>query len=323
MACVNSVLAVLERIVYSRKLRSICVDPPPLFVLGHWRSGTTLLHTWLARDPQFVAPTVFQTWFPEHFLVSEGWLPALTQWLLPPSRPMDNMPFRWDAPGEDEMALLLLTLYSPYLVAAFPDDPDKVRRFDNLQRGLSSEDLEHWKDSLQRFIRKLMLKRRGRLLLKSPTHTARIPLLLQMFPDARFVYIVRHPYDVFASTRHLHEVLCRENSFVCPPLIGLEERILTSYSEMYQAYHLQRAMIDPGRRCELRYEDLIADPPGQLQRIYEHLGLDGGEQLSTRLAGELAAHRTYRTNRYTLDENVRRRIAEEWGPTFRRYGYPV
>jgi len=51
------------------------------------------------------------------------------------------------------------------------------------------------------FIRKVQLFRgtEKRLLLKSPVHTARIKLLLKLFPDAQFVYIHRNPYDVFRS----------------------------------------------------------------------------------------------------------------------------
>lgn len=321
-ACVNSKLALIERAAFGRQIKAQPPPRPPLFILGHWRSGTTLLQSWLAEDPQFTAPTVYQTWFPDHFLVSERWLPRLTRSWLPSTRPMDNMPFRWDVPGEDEIALLLMTLWSPYLVAAFPDAPEKVRRFDNLRRGLSADELQHWKNCLLRFVRKLTLDRADtRLLLKSPTHTARIPLLLEMFPEAQFVYIVRNPYEVYASTLHLHDVLCRENSFGRSVPANMEERILTAYLEMYQAYHLQRAVIPPGRRLELRYEDLVANPAVELQRLYEHLGLSGGEQWPARLEPLLAGHRTYQRNQYALDETLRARIADRWGVAFRRYGY--
>jgi hypothetical protein len=34
------------------------------------------------------------------------------------------------------------------------------------------------------------------LLIKSPVHTARIPLLLRLFPKAKFIYMHRNPYEV-------------------------------------------------------------------------------------------------------------------------------
>jgi hypothetical protein len=322
-ACVNSTLALFERIAVGGTIGTAGLSKPPLFILGHWRSGTTLLQTWLADDPQFTAPTVYQTWFPDHFRTSQRWLSRLTRRWLPSSRPMDNMPFRWDVPGEEEIALLLQTLWSPYLVAAFPEAPEWMRRYDNLQRGLSPEELQRWQDCLLRFVCKVMQGRDTRVLLKSPTHTARIPLLLRMFPDAQFVYIMRNPYDVFASTQHLHRVLYRENSLGRSPLSDPEERILSTYFELYQAYHLQRAAIPAGRRYELRFEDLVADPVGQLQQLYAHLGLDGAGQIAARLGPQLAAHRSYARNTYSLDDGLRQRIADRWSPAFRRYGYPI
>src|SRR5687768_18104609 len=46
-----------------------------------------------------------------------------------------------------------------------------------------------------------------RSILKSPPHTCRVPTLLRLFPDARFVHIVRDPYAVYPSTLHLWRIL--------------------------------------------------------------------------------------------------------------------
>ncbi len=59
-SCANSVLNLAERAVFGRRVARVRLDHPPLFILGHWRSGTTLLHNLLARDPQFVAPTTYR-----------------------------------------------------------------------------------------------------------------------------------------------------------------------------------------------------------------------------------------------------------------------
>lgn len=41
------------------------------------------------------------------------------------------------------------------------------------------------------------------LLIKSPVHTARVRLVLGLFPRARFLYIHRDPYEVFQSAVHM------------------------------------------------------------------------------------------------------------------------
>jgi hypothetical protein len=319
----NTACGLLERLMYSRRVARITLEEPPIFILGHWRSGTTLLHNLLARDPQFSCPTQYECAFPSHFLLTERWLPRLLRRWTPPTRPMDNMPSAWDLPGEDETALLLMTLLSPYLAAAFPHQPDKAERFHNLRQKLSPKELKKWKSSFLTFLKKVTLRRPGRLVLKSPTHTSRIPLLLEMFPDARFIHIVRNPYDVFSSTMHLQRVLFEENSFTGAVPDDLEERVLSTYTNLYQAYHLYRVKIPAGQRYELRFEDLVDDPAGRLTSIYTHFALRGADEISARLADHIPTHREYRRNVYHLTEEQARKVADRWQPAFNRYAYAL
>jgi hypothetical protein len=197
-----------------------------------------------------------------------------------------------------------------------------VDRLDDLCRNLSSAELARWKSALRTFVKKILLRTPAAPLLKSPAHTGRIPLLLELFPDARFVYIVRNPYDVFASTRHLQRVLFETNSLGRGEPPDLDERILATYSRLYDAYHLHRALVPPDRRIELRFEDLEADPLATLGRAYAHLGLAGFDALRAILAPDLPALRSHRKNRYELGEPTKRLIATRWRPAFARYGYP-
>ena len=64
--------------------------------------------------------------------------------------------------------------------------------------------LEAWRRTLYRFLQRITFRNPKRLVLKSPPHTCRIRLILEMFPDARFVHIHREPYVIYQSTRHLH-----------------------------------------------------------------------------------------------------------------------
>lgn len=318
----NSAMGGLEQTIYRRRVQKTQLERP-VFILGHWRSGTTLLHELLTRDEQFAAPSLFECTFPGHFLLSKRWLAPLTAWMQPRTRPMDAVENSWDAPAEEEIALLILTLFSPYLVSAFPDRPELVDRFNNLTSGLSESELERWKSEYVRFLKKVSLMRGRRIVLKSPGNTARLPLLLSLFPDAEFIHIVRNPYDVFSSTLHLHRVLSRENSFTSAEPANLEERVLSSYVAMYHSYHLYRMKIPAQRRYEIRFEDLEVDPVGELEKIYTHFGWDGADRIAERLAPDLQRHREFRKNKFTLPEEMRRRVAERWEPVFLRYGYPV
>ena len=94
---------------------------PPIFILGHWRSGTTLLHELLVQDPRHTFPNTYQCFDPCHFLLTERLVRRYCNWLLPARRIMDNMPVGWERPQEDEFALALLGQPSPYLTIAFPN----------------------------------------------------------------------------------------------------------------------------------------------------------------------------------------------------------
>ncbi len=138
---------------------------------------------------------------------------------------------------------------------------------------MTKRELERWKSCYLHFLKKVTLNSPQSLLLKSPANTARIPLLLEMFPDAKFAYIVRNPHDVVASTCHLARVLGDANSFTRMQPTNLEQRSIASYRQLYDAYHLHRALVPPDRRFELRFEDLTADPIGALEKLYAGLSL--------------------------------------------------
>lgn len=69
----------------------------PVFILGHWRSGTTLLHNMLSSDPQFVTTDLYHVLGFPHFLLTRKVVTGLTGKFLPKTRPMDNMEVSWEA----------------------------------------------------------------------------------------------------------------------------------------------------------------------------------------------------------------------------------
>jgi omega-hydroxy-beta-dihydromenaquinone-9 sulfotransferase len=79
----NSVVARIERARFGRRIDTTQVQPP-LFILGHYRSGTTHLHSLLALDQQFAAPSFFQVLNPHTFLTTERWAAPVADWLDPP-----------------------------------------------------------------------------------------------------------------------------------------------------------------------------------------------------------------------------------------------
>jgi len=315
----NSSLGALQWLVYGRKIARTQLVEDPIFIIGHWRSGTTLLHEYLVLDSRHTYPDTYACFAPLHHLASRRVFAPMLAGLLPDRRPMDNMPAGWDHPQEDEFALCNLGVPSPYLVCAFPkkvQDPEYL----DLQ-GVAAKDVARWKAALLWFLKTLTVRNPKRVVLKSPPHTARIKTLLEMFPQARFLHIYRDPYVVFPSTVNLWKRLAEDQGLQIVADDHFDEQIFENFNRMYGALDRDRPLIGPSRFSEVSYEQLVADPVGQMRRIYEELDLGEFDALQPRLEQYVAGHANYQRNRWELSPELRDRIAKHWGWFSERYGY--
>lgn len=295
---------------------------PPLFVLGHWRSGTTHLHNLLSVDPRFAFPNVYQVLFPHTFLLTEGsaklWAPLITQ-----TRVIDNMTHGFQVPFEDEFATFVATGMSPFMCWTFPQEWEYYARYLTF-RGASADEVSRWKAALLQFVKKLTWKYRRPLLLKSPGHTCRIRLLLEMFPEARFVHIHRDPYTVFQSIKRTTEIsveIMRLQKFDRRFLV---ERILDNYRSMYDVFFEERGLIPAGRFHEMGFEDLEKDCLGMLRELYDRLALPGFEEARPLFERYIQSQAGYRKNEHPdVSPDHRRRIAESWRRSFTEWGYEL
>ncbi len=316
----HSVLKLLQQLLFGRAIARTEIKQAPIFIIGHWRTGTTWLHELLILDENHNYPTTYQCFDPNHFLLTESFFKRWMQFLLPSNRPMDNMPAGWDRPQEDEFALCMLGQPSPYLTIAFPNQKPKCSEHLDL-RGLTPRALSKWKHTFRRFLQTITFKDPRRLVLKSPPHSCRIETLLEMFPDARFVHIVRDPYLVFASTVHMWKALYKAHGMQRVKHINLDEYVYANFTRLYASLEEGKKCIPPGQFHELRYEDLAQAPEVQMRMLYEKLQLDGFEQLLPRLRDYLKNTEGYKRNTYTRDLAKESEITSRWGDVIRRYNY--
>lgn len=295
--------------------------PPPLFILGHWRSGTTHLHQLLAADRRFASPNVYQTSCPHTFLATESRSTRFVGAMLPPTRPMDNVRQAPDSPTEDEFAVCAMTFLSPYVGWIFPRRAEHYDRYMTF-RGVPERELDEWKQAFVLFLKKLTWKYGKPLLLKSPPHTCRIGLLLGLFPEARFVHIHRNPFTVYQSTRHTFSRVLRITRLQDGSGYDDEGSVLRRYREMYEVFFEERGLIPEGRYCEVGFESLESDPIGTMRGIYEALRLPDFRGAEADLDAYMATISGYRKNSFPdLAPETRGRIAVEWRRCFAEWGY--
>jgi hypothetical protein len=318
----NSMLQRREEARFGAAIEATRIQGAPLFVIGHWRSGTTHLHNLLACDrEQFAAPNSIQVSYPHYFLLAEEAIGKQFTAFVPSTRPMDNVRLDAGTPQEDEFAMCAACQLSPFLgMGTFPRRAAHYDRY-LAMRDAWPEEVAEWKSTFLWFLKKLTLKHGRPLLLKSPTHTARIGLLLDLFPGARFVHIHRNPYAVFQSTTHLLRRLGPIHTLQRPP-DDLADDILTRHNLMYDAYFEDAPEIPAGQFCEVSYEALVRDPVGQVRAIYERLALPGFEAMRPGLEAYVASLNGYRTNEHAeLSPSVRSRVARAWQRSFERWMY--
>jgi hypothetical protein len=295
--------------------------PPPLFVLGHYRNGTTHLHNLLAIDDRFAYPNNYQVFYPHTFLSTESFQSPLLQFFMPPRRPMDNIEWTLRSPQEDEFALQMLTGLSPCMGWSFPARREHYQKYLTFRDATPAE-LDRWQRAFLGFMRKLTYKYGKPLVLKSPPHTARIAILLQLFPGAKFVHIHRDPYAVFPSWKHTLTVNMELQRLQNPRLAELDEYVFSGYREMYEAFFAERGLIRSGHYCEVAYEELERDPMAVMRSIYSQLALPDFDVVSPALLGYLDSIAGYRKNEFPpLELSLRERIGREWRRCFDEWGY--
>lgn len=322
IAAYNSYVSLLEQAVDGPGIAAAELVAPPIFILGTWRSGTTHLHNLLSCDPTFTCPTSYQSMFPHHFVYSRPWGSKIFNFLTPGKRPMDNVAIHSNTPHEEEMGLAGLCGVSPYMRALFPvtgDDGYSALDPEQLPPGA----LDEWQAAFRLFLKKLSFSKGKRIVLKSPPHLGRIPVLLNLVPGAKFVHIVRNPYVVYLSTRKLWRTGLVYSHLQRPDARAVDELILTWYRELFSLLHRDQGLIPPGCLYELRFEDLESSPRECLARIYQEFGLPGFPRFWERASAYLRSIAGYQKNTHHLTEEDRVKVNRRWSPILAHYGYPL
>jgi len=292
--------------------------PAPLFVLGFWRSGTTLLHELLCCDVRFGFPSTYACLNPAHFLLSERWIRSRAHPRV--RRPMDDLRYSWESPQEDEFALLALGAPSAYEVLIVPSlmrDVDQL--LDLRARPGKGEDL--WCRRFDYFLKLLTIQQGKTMVLKSPAHGYRLHILQRKFPEARYVLIERNPYEMFASNLKLWRTLIDRYGLERCSERQLEEFVLAAYvlHQKIVSEGLERST--PGSIAQIRYEDLVKNPLEQMHSLYKALGLEDFETARSRMEAHMASVSSHTRNRLRLSRAQKMRIDAAWGEIITRKGY--
>jgi omega-hydroxy-beta-dihydromenaquinone-9 sulfotransferase len=283
-----------------------------LVVVGYWRSGTTLLHELLAASGTWSYPTTQACMNPQSFLLGNAKSSRTVR------RPMDDMTISALSPQEDEFALLGLGARSPYEALLFPQHLGEALALAD-PASLTPAERERWREIFLSFTETVSGSQGGRpLLLKSPSHACRLPLLRKLLPGCRFAVVVREPYRVFeSSVRMWREMFGLYALTKIPPEDAIRDAVLANRPHFERA--LQAGLGDD--HALVRHEDLIRDPAGTVAALYRALNLDGGEHAADAAAREAKSRVGYRAQSAPPGEPWATKVRTAWIDVFERYGY--
>lgn len=313
----------IEKLLFGIKVKKTKIDKDPIFVLGHWRSGTTFLVNMLSQDEQFGVTNAIHCFGPNMFLIGYNVMEKLLKKVLPKRRHMDSVVLDTVSSQEEEFAIANISTLSNYHLVAFPRNHLKYQKYAYF-KNMTDAELSEWKQKYLYIIKKVTLQQKGkRLLLKSPTNTSRIKQLLELFPNARFIHICRNPYKVYVSTKKLYD-----NFF---PVFELQKRIpddeseetqFDIYENMYKKYFEERDLIPRNHLIEVRYEDVVKDPLGNIEKIYKTLEIEGFEKAKPAIERYIESLKGYKPNKHEMDPRLMKKISQRFDFAFKKWGYP-
>ena len=201
----------LEIIFFERRINNHELKADPIFVLGHWRSGTTLMQHILMCDSQHTSSTVFTCILSDVFLLTEPWLKPIIRFfskIFGAQYSIQKTKMDLDLPAELETAMVSsMSSYSYTWGHLFPT------HFTSFLKDFTYENQEAFLQDYHFLIKKISFASNGkRVIVKSPGDTGRLNALLKQYPQAKFVYLHRELHDLYHSNIYLWQTILRENA---------------------------------------------------------------------------------------------------------------
>jgi hypothetical protein len=235
---------------------------------------------------------------------------------------IDNIPLKMDAPQEDEYAIANLCPYSFLHMFSFPRQSYLYFQKYALFEEISPKELSEWSFYHLQILKKATIFSGGApLVLKNPAHSGRLPTILDIFPEAKFIHLVRNPYDVFLSMRQLYKVVLPRSQLQKIQWEQVEDNILKFYSRLMTKFLDERHLIPSKNLIEVKFEDLESTPLETIRSIYAHLELPAFMEAESHVKKYLETVANYRKNQYHLTADVIARVNQNWEFAFKTWGY--
>ncbi len=319
-------LSFLQNIIFNNKIKNTKIKEDPVFILGHYRSGTTYLQKLMASDNQFGYLTNYDALFANSCLLFGKKSQIVFQFIINLFRiknPFFNnsIVLLSEPTEEDDYLMNKVSAYSAYWGLIFP------KRWREWLNGspqlLSPEYTEGWKKEYINTLKFITYKSNGkRLILKSPPNTERVNLLLQMYPKAKFIFIYRNPYHLFYSIKNMWKNAIL-NYYSVQKLTEeeLDDLVFGHFDYLMERYEEDKKLIPEGNLIEISYEELKEDSFNTIKKIYLNLSISGFDTASDNIKSQIEFEKEYKNFSFNFSEDTFNKIEEKWGKYIKQWNY--
>lgn len=310
----------------NKRIREHTIKEDPVFILGFYRSGTSYMHQFLTQDDRFGYHTNFQMILPDLMLTTEKVLAPFLDFICRTFNlqdPVHRIQMSFKFPGEEDAAMTTgLNPKGAQWGYFFPKMMQGHFKKYVLFEDIPETEIEEWKRDFMFLIKKISLASKGKqLILKSPPNTARIKVLLSLFPNAKFVLIHRNPYEVYASNQRFWKVTKRIYALGSTKSIDVNDIILNTYSDIMKQYLLEKELIPEGQLIEMPYADFIQQPMENMQKIYETLGLNDFSDCEATFQSYVGRQKSYVRLKHELPADEKKVVTEKFAPFLKHWNY--
>jgi omega-hydroxy-beta-dihydromenaquinone-9 sulfotransferase len=314
--------------MHHKKIRNHIIMNPPVFILGYYRSGTSYLHEFFTQDDRLGYHTNFQMIFPELMLTWEKVLSPVLEFisrLFNLQDPVHRTPLSFRFPGEEDAAMT--TALNPRGAQwgfFFPKKMNDYFRKYVLFENIPATEKAAWTRDYVYLLKKISLASHNKqLVLKSPPNTARIKLLLSLFPEAKFILIHRNPYEVYASNKRFWKVTQRMYALGGTGSFDINAMIQDTFAQTMQRYLLEKNLIPHGQLVELAYDDFLKNPVENMRSAYATLHLNDFNYCENKMISFAARQKTFKVLDHSLRQDEKKEISQKLETIIKHWNYPL
>jgi hypothetical protein len=312
----------LQKWRFQKKINQLELSEDPIFILGHWRSGTTHLHYTLSQDKRLGYLNNHQAYIYNLALLSPRLVRKITARFFPETRPQDNIKMSPEAPAEEEQPLSCTSHRTGIHHFWLPKNRSYFDRY-NLFENITDNEYQLWKNDYHKVVQGIAFYNKNKpLLLKNPHNTGRVKALLELYPKAKFIFIHRSPEDVYRSTMHLFNKLVHTQFLQSCSEKELEEMVLYNFVKTLQKYLSERQLIPEGKLIEISFDELEEDGFKTVKSIYSKLDLPHTPETMTDIKGYLDGLKSYKKNKFEeLPAPTKAKLKDRWSFYYDAFSY--